>query len=108
MNLSIAQYMLRVKEYSRAFPNLKMSIVAVTADYRIWTKQRFIYGRTAEDLPELIYLLKAHKWDQVSHNRFQHRDTKVVISDATAPNIIFDGANTPHFIDVIVEDLGVL
>ena len=108
LRLTLAQYLLRVYDFNQVFPNLAMVLVGVTEDGRIWTKQALILGQVASSLPDLIQRLNNFGWKQLSHNCFVNVHTKVKISDATSANILFDDKGVPHFIDVIVDDLGKL
>ena len=111
---SPADYLKRIDNYNKLFPDLKIEMIGVHQDSdgsaQIWTAQKFAPGNPFKSDAELDAALRKKGWYQEGISapglpkRYKHKESGAIIADVHPDNILHDGDNL-YPIDVIVEKL---
>lgn len=113
-DISPAQYLARLDDYSSTFPNLQTRLIGVSESAEvegnavIWTAQPYVRGTTFRNQPALAAAMRAHGWEQVGDDQsfqFRHTETGAVIEDAHTDNVFQDDNGDLYPFDVVVEAL---
>lgn len=103
---SPAQYLKRLEDYNRAFPDIQTRVIGVSTNERgngvIWTVQPFVDGHEFDSDADLRKAMEGHGWERGVDITYKHRRTGVVIHDAHTGNILWKG-NELFPVDVVVE-----
>lgn len=111
-DISPAQYLARLEDYSRTFPSLQTRLIGVSESAEIpgnaviWTAQPFVRGRKFGSQSALRDAMAAHGWKEDGYNgvpRFKHEATGAVIEDAHTDNVFQDDNGELYPFDVVVE-----
>lgn len=112
-DISPAQYLARLDDYSAAFPSLQTRLIGVSESPYveghavIWTVQPFVFGERASAQSKLVEAMEANGWESVDgpHSyEFRNKESGVVISDAHTENVYYD-ENGVYPFDVVVTQL---
>lgn len=112
-DISPAQYLARLDDYSAAFPSLQTRLIGVSESPYveghavIWTAQPFVFGQRASAQSKLVDVMEANGWESVDgpHSyEFRNKESGVVISDAHTENVYYD-ENGVYPFDVVVTQL---
>lgn len=113
-DISPAQYLARLEDYSRTFPGLQTRLIGVSesADIDghavIWTAQPFVEGEKFGSQSALEAAMAKHGWKRDGYPgvpRFIHEGTGAVIEDAHTDNVFHDDVGNVYPFDVVVEAL---
>lgn len=101
-----AQYLQRLEDYNRAFPELQIRVIGVSQNERgngvIWTVQPFAGGKEFASEAGLRKALGKKGWEHLGDLKYRHQQTGVTIDDAHVGNVLHRGGEL-FPIDVIVE-----
>ena len=112
-DISPAQYLARLDDYSATFPSLQTRLIGVSESPYveghavIWTAQPFVFGQRASAQSKLVDVMEANGWESVDgpHSyEFRNKESGVVISDAHTENVYYD-ENGVYPFDVVVTQL---
>lgn len=113
-DISPAQYMARLDDYSQTFPAMQTQVIGVSESGEvegnavIWTAQPYVRGSTFDSQTSLADAMRTRGWEQVGGAqsvRFRHPSTGTIIEDANTDNV-FQGDNGDLYpFDVVVEAL---
>lgn len=113
-DISPAQYLARLDDYSRTFPSLQTRLIGVSESTDveghavIWTAQTFVYGKKFKTQALLAEAMAGRGWDEDGYPgvpRFKHRETGAIIEDAHTDNVFQDDNGDLYPFDVVVEAL---
>lgn len=113
-DISPAQYLARLEDYSHTFPGLQTRLIGVSesADIDghavIWTAQPFVEGEKFGSQSALEAAMAKHGWKRDGYPgvpRFIHEGTGAVIEDARTDNVFHDDLGNVYPFDVVVEAL---
>jgi hypothetical protein len=99
------QYFQRWHDIGKLWPALEAEVIGVS-ETAIFPRQRFIDGDIYESRSDLVADMNRNGWERIDPNRFRHRKTGALITDAKPSNVIRgrDGSVWPF--DVVVESPG--
>ncbi len=111
---SPAYYLKRIAEYNQVFPNIQVRLIGVGQNEDgsavILTAQAFVAGKEYDTEAELDAAMRKQGWFAIGvpakglPARYQHKETKAIISDVHVGNILHIGDEL-FPIDVIVEKM---
>ena len=113
-DISPAQYLARLDDYSATFPSLQTRLIGVSASPEIdghaviWSAQTFVFGKKFASQSLLSEAMSAHGWKEHGYPgvpRFVHKATGAVIVDAHTDNLFPDDAGDLFPFDVVVEEM---
>lgn len=114
---SPAQYLHRIEEYNKTFPDLQMRVIGVgqRSDGKayILTVQKYVHGKEFNNMDQLHAAMVAHGWEamerdhegKLTASRYRNKKTGAIISDVHEGNVLHDSEGNLYPIDVIVEKL---
>lgn len=112
-DISPAQYLARLDDYSRTFPSLQTRLIGVSESTDveghavIWTAQTFVYGKKFKTQALLAEAMAGRGWQEDGHPgvpRFKH-ESGAIIEDAHTDNVFQDDNGDLYPFDVVVEAL---
>lgn len=113
-DISPAQYLARLEDYSRTFPSLQTRLIGVSESAEIpgnaviWTAQPFVRGKKFGSQAALRDAMAARGWKEDGATgvpRYKHEATGAVIEDAHTDNVFQDDQGNLYPFDVVVEAL---
>lgn len=113
-DISPAQYLARLDDYSATFPDLQTRLIGISESPDIpghaviWSAQPFVRGKKFRNQRELAEAMAAHGWDVDGNEgepRFIHRENGAIIEDAHTDNVFHDDNGNLYPFDVVVEAL---
>lgn len=111
---SPSQYLKRIDDYNRTFPNLQVRVIGVSrspvlgrlsdnhGNGVVWTAQTFVEGEEFANESDLQKAMEAHGWEHVKDLEYRHKETGAVIDDAHTGNVLHRGDELLP-IDVIIK-----
>lgn len=112
-DISPAQYLARLDDYSRTFPSLQTRLIGVSESTDveghavIWTAQTFVYGKKFKTQALLAEAMAGRGWQEDGYPgvpRFKH-ESGAIIEDAHTDNVFQDDNGDLYPFDVVVEAL---
>lgn len=113
-DISPAQYLARLEDYSRTFPGLQTRLIGVSESAEIeghaviWTAQPFVQGKKFGSQHALEMAMEAKGWTREGYPgapRFRHEASGTIIEDAHTDNVFQDDNGDLYPFDVVVEAL---
>ena len=108
------QYLARLEDYKRTFPDLQMRLIGVSdspdieGHAAIWTVQPFVDGSKFQTQALLSEAMARRGWKEDGYPgvpRFKHEASGTIISDAHIENVFQDDRGELFPFDVVVEAL---
>lgn len=113
-DISPAQYLARLDDYSETFPSMQTRLIGVSESAEIeghaviWTAQPYVRGKKFASQSALSKAMAARGWKEDGYPgvpRFKHEDTGTIIEDAHTDNVFHDDNGDLYPFDVVVEAL---